>query len=277
MLKTFSDFDAFDAEAKKMGVAENLRHLLALDLTFFEKYPNYSVINLRDYGDEPNNLLVLSRDESILYSSKKFSDNDYVMFKHTLEKKYGESTVLAYLVLRDVLKNYSEQFEKLNAEIDALETSLDAVRIEETGRNLRKLMDKVEDFVDVLIKLEDRQVREVNTAYVGYDYDVLTAKSKHLLDRCRSHMGQIVGLRNEVEVRATKELNLRIASLSDVMKKLTAITVILMLPTIIASHYGMNFRFMPELDIPWAYPLVTTGSAAMVVVLVLVFRKKGWL
>jgi magnesium transporter len=277
MLKTFSDFNAFQDEARKMGVTDDLAKLLSLDLTFFENYPQYSIINLRDYGEEPNNMLILSEAESILYSTKRFLDKDYAMFKHTLEKKHGESSVLAYLVLRDVLRNYSERFEKINSEIDEMEALLDADRIVDLGKALRKLTDKVEDFQDLMIKLADRQVTEVNTQYIEYDYDVLTAKSRHMLDRCRSHAGQVTGLRNEVELKAAKDLNKRIIDLTDIMKKLTAITVILLIPNIIAGHYGMNFPNMPEFSLPWGYPAVTVASLGLAILLAIYFRKRGWL
>jgi Mg2+ and Co2+ transporter CorA len=42
--------------------------------------------------------------------------------------------------------------------------------------------------------------------------------------------------RKHHDARQTNELNLKIANLNDVARKLTAITVILMLPTLIASH-----------------------------------------
>ena len=48
-------------------------------------------------------------------------------------------------------------------------------------------------------------------------------------------------LSRDHELRVTTELNLRIEKLNDVVKRLTAITVILMIPTLIASHFGMNF------------------------------------
>jgi magnesium transporter len=50
-----------------------------------------------------------------------------------------------------------------------------------------------------------------------------------------------------------------------------------MLPTLIASHFGMNFQYMPELSIWWAYPVVIGAQVAIIVAFVIVFRKIGWL
>lgn len=62
-----------------------------------------------------------------------------------------------------------------------------------------------------------------------------------------------------------------------VIKIFTLVTVIFMPPTLIASAYGMNFRYMPELNSIWGYPfalcLMVFSSAATL----LFFRRKKWL
>ncbi len=65
--------------------------------------------------------------------------------------------------------------------------------------------------------------------------------------------------------------------LNDAVKKLTALTVILMLPTLIASHFGMNFAFMPELNLWWAYPAVVVFQIVFMGIGFAIFRKIGWL
>jgi magnesium transporter len=54
-------------------------------------------------------------------------------------------------------------------------------------------------------------------------------------------------------------------------------SVALLPPTLIASIYGMNFQFMPELKQPWGYPLALALMAASVVAPFIYFRRKGWL
>ena len=78
------------------------------------------------------------------------------------------------------------------------------------------------------------------------------------------------------ELQVTMELNLRMERLNDVVKRLTAITLILMVPTLIASHFGMNFTYMPELKIWWAYPTVVGVQVVIVGIGIYVFRKIGW-
>jgi len=50
-----------------------------------------------------------------------------------------------------------------------------------------------------------------------------------------------------------------------------------MLPTLIASHFGMNFQYMPELSVAWAYPAVIAIQVILMGVGLILFRKIGWL
>lgn len=64
-------------------------------------------------------------------------------------------------------------------------------------------------------------------------------------------------------------------NLNVVMKQLTIISIILMIPTLIASLYGMNVPNYME-DAVWAMPAIIAGSLLLSVVGVLVFRKRQW-
>jgi magnesium transporter len=53
--------------------------------------------------------------------------------------------------------------------------------------------------------------------------------------------------------------------------------VALLPPTLIASIYGMNFKFMPELDWAHGYPFALAVMVASVAAPFIYFRRKGWL
>jgi magnesium transporter len=65
--------------------------------------------------------------------------------------------------------------------------------------------------------------------------------------------------------------------LNEVMKVLTIVATIFIPLTLITGIYGMNFRYMPELEWRWGYPAVMGGMLAIGVAMVLYFRKKRWL
>ena len=64
---------------------------------------------------------------------------------------------------------------------------------------------------------------------------------------------------------------------NNIIKIFSVVAVMFLPPTLIASIYGMNFQFMPELDKHWGYPLALVAMVASAVVPYLYFRRKGWL
>ncbi len=75
------------------------------------------------------------------------------------------------------------------------------------------------------------------------------------------------------------EANLAVTSnqLNQVMKKMTSWGAILIVATLIAGIYGMNFRHMPELDWEYGYPVALGVMAVITFVLWRYFKRKGWL
>jgi len=64
---------------------------------------------------------------------------------------------------------------------------------------------------------------------------------------------------------------------NEIMRVLTIISVFFMPLTFIAGVYGMNFRFMPELEWHLGYPGVMLFMLAITLGIYLWFKKKGWL
>jgi magnesium transporter len=62
-----------------------------------------------------------------------------------------------------------------------------------------------------------------------------------------------------------------------IIKIFTVVTVVFMPPTLIASMYGMNFQFMPELDELWGYPFAILLMIMSSVLTLLFFKRKKWL
>ncbi len=62
-----------------------------------------------------------------------------------------------------------------------------------------------------------------------------------------------------------------------IIKIFSVASVALLPPTLIASVYGMNFKFMPELDWAYGYPYVLALMVTSAVGPMLYFRKRGWL
>ncbi|MBN1139548.1 MAG: magnesium/cobalt transporter CorA [Anaerolineae bacterium] len=65
--------------------------------------------------------------------------------------------------------------------------------------------------------------------------------------------------------------------MNQVMKVLTIIATVFIPLTFIAGVYGMNFRYMPELNWPWGYPLIWGIMIAIAMAMVYYFYNKKWL
>jgi magnesium transporter len=61
------------------------------------------------------------------------------------------------------------------------------------------------------------------------------------------------------------------------VQKLAGWGALLALPTVVFSLYGMNFKFMPELEWPWAYPALLLATGAAAVVLYRRLKRSGWI
>ena len=63
---------------------------------------------------------------------------------------------------------------------------------------------------------------------------------------------------------------------NQIIKLFSVMAVILLPPTLVASVYGMNFKYMPELEwtlgYPWALGLMVFAAIGPIIY----FRRKGW-
>ena len=64
---------------------------------------------------------------------------------------------------------------------------------------------------------------------------------------------------------------------SDVIKIFSVVAFVFLPPTLIASIYGMNFKYMPELEWTWGYPMALLGMIVSAVVPYILFKWKKWL
>jgi magnesium transporter len=59
------------------------------------------------------------------------------------------------------------------------------------------------------------------------------------------------------------------------MKQLTIISIVLMIPTLVSSIFGMNVPNYLE-NSNWAFPVIVTGSVSLAIIGVISFRKRQW-
>jgi magnesium transporter len=124
-------------------------------------------------------------------------------------------------------------------------------------------------------------LRDVMTNLSRSDCPFLQHPTKVFFRDVYDHVVQIVDTIEILREMVSASLDIYLSSVSyrlnAIMRVLTVITTIFMPLSFIASIYGMNFEYMPELRSPWGYPLVLGVMAAVGVGMLVLFRNKRWL
>lgn len=278
MISQFRSFDEFVKRAQGIGISSDLNALLTLDIIFYEEYEDYLIVSLVDFDSQPNKVMIISEKECLVYPEIINAKHSLYTAPQKAKGVFRESTVTTFLALKKLLGNYTSYYEKLNRQVEHSAQTLDLDEIEEVERHLKKFSDVVHSFETLLIEFEESTLKFVDVELIGYDYDLLLAKTTHLSELCKGLKGEISITRDKTEARSSKELNKRIEHLSEVVRTLTAVTILFMIPTIISSHFGMNFQ---NTLINWASPygeltsLMT--SAFFMLVAYFIMKKKKWL
>jgi magnesium transporter len=187
----------------------------------------------------------------------------------------------AYHLVDEVAERFLDLVDALNDEIDELEDHVEEWPAEKVRARLSELRhdllhirrtlgptrDAIRAVVDDRIELDVGEVfpREVEVAF-GAAYDKLL----RAVDGLELSRDLVAGVRDYHQSKVSNDQN-------EVMKKLTAIASILLLPTFIVGLYGQNFRHIPELRWwfgywwSWGWILVTTAIQLWF------FRRKRWI
>ena len=131
---------------------------------------------------------------------------------------------------------------------------------------LRRVLGPERDVFNLLLRLDDPIVDDRTRPYFADVMD-LVLRLTDTVDAMRELAGAAL----------EAYLSMQSNQLNEVVKRMTAMTVTLMVPTLVAGVYGMNFEVMPELGWQLGYPfalmLMVIGATAALAF----FRNKGWL
>ena len=139
-------------------------------------------------------------------------------------------------------------------------------RIYEIRRDIRELRIHYEQLIDLSQELEENEnnfFREMNLRY----FRMFTNRMQRLFDNAAYLRDYTVQLGDIYHMQLEAQQNRTITVL-------TVVSTIFMPLTLIVGWYGMNFKYMPELDDPWAYPAVIIVSLLVIAVSLYIFKKK---
>ena len=168
-----------------------------------------------------------------------------------------------------------EYFGKIEKELDAMEIELvnkrraSSIRIAEIRSVIRKYMIYYEQLENVLSEMIENE-NDLFEEELIQDLNIYLERIKRLYDFAsdiREYSQEIRELRKEM-------IDMRQNNINTVIGVVTSIFLPL---NLIAGWYGMNFKYMPELQWKYSYYAVILVSITIVILLLLFFKKKRWL
>ncbi len=181
----------------------------------------------------------------------------------------------AYTLLDAIVDGYFPAIDTMGERVEEIgdrvfETDGDVIRdIFELRRNLTDVRRRIAPTRDVLNELIRRDVPVFPQQLVPYLADVYdhSIRAADALDVNRDLLTSMM----ESHLSAiSNQLNVTV-------RTLTALTIGLMLPTLIAGIYGMNFHLTPNEETPWGFEFALGLMAVAVAVTLGVFKRIGWL
>jgi magnesium transporter len=192
-----------------------------------------------------------------------------------LIRKMG-SDYLTYSLLDTIVDHYFLILETLGEKVELLEEELMTSPTNNTLQEIQKFRNGISlarravwPLREVTIGLERKEsplIKETTEIYLRDVYD----HTVQVMDTIEVYRETVSGMLDIYLSSVSNRLN-------SVMKVLTIIATIFMPLTFIAGIYGMNFKFMPELEWRWGYPAVWVIIVLIGVSMLIYFKKKKWL
>ena len=186
------------------------------------------------------------------------------------------SDYLAYTLLDMVVDHYFLILENMGEQIEQVE---DELLRDPTTKTLQKIHALKREMIS--LRRSVWPLREVIGGLQRSESALFQESTLIYLRDVYEHTVQVIDTIETFRDVVSSLLDVYLSSVSnkmnEVMKVLTVIATIFIPLTFITSLYGMNFRYMPELEFRWAYPFLWLILVTISLAMLVYFRKKEWL
>ena len=183
---------------------------------------------------------------------------------------------LAYSLIDAIVDNYFIILEKIGDKIELLEEKLVTDPTQETLHIIHNLKREM-----IFLRKSVWPLREVVSGMERGESPLIKESTRVYLRDVYDHTIQVIDTIETFRDMVSGMLDIYLSSISNklnaVMKVLTIIATIFMPLTFIAGVYGMNFKYMPELEWRWGYPVILFVMFAIGILMVIYFRRKKWI
>ncbi len=275
--------------AERLDFVRDLREMSAHagDRPRFEDYSDHILAVLSQFYLEKNtvkkeNVSVILGKSALITIQESGKEGDVLEgVRKAIRENKGDIRnkgvdYLFFMIVRAVMENYYPVLENMERKIDEIETRMtreprpevirDIHRIRRELLEIRHLIWSMRGLTDHMCHDDSKVIGEEAKDDSRELYD----STLHLIDITDTYRDMVSSL-----------TDIYLSSLSyrtnEIMKVLTIIATIFIPLTFITGIYGMNFRYMPELYWRFGYPMVLSLMLLIAVVMVIYFRKKGWM
>ena len=252
-----------------------------------EDFSDYIFIVLKMlYYDEKSNEIVTEQASLILGPNLviSFQEREGDVFDPIRERIRSEkgrirkmgADYLAYALVDSIVDNYFLILERLGEKIEDLEEELVTNPTPETLQIMHELKREM-----IFLRKSVWPLREVISGLERGESSLIKESTGIYLRDVYDHTIQVIDAVETLRDMLSGMLDIYLSSISnrmnEIMKVLTIIATIFIPLTFLAGVYGMNFKYMPELERPWAYPMVWLIMLAIGLLMLIYFRRKRWL
>ena len=165
---------------------------------------------------------------------------------------------------------------KISDKIERIEENIIISPTQDNAREIFQLKHKI-----LLLRKAIWPIREEISHLLQADHKFITSFTRLYLRDLYDHVVQAIDavetLRDMVSSIMDIYLSLVTNKMNEIMKVLTIISTIFIPITFITSLYGMNFKYMPELDWRYGYPCALLVMGLISCGMLMFFRRKKWI
>lgn len=184
-------------------------------------------------------------------------------------------------LLESIIERTADVLERVGLGLDDLSANVFAPAVK--GADLRGVMERIGRDGDLTSKARESLVT-LARQLTFIQQSTAVQMPNDLRARYRSMSRDVLALADHASFLANKSSFMLQATLglinieqNNIIKIFSVAAAVFLPPTLIASIYGMNFHFMPELDWPYGYPLALGIILVSAVLPYVYFRRRGWL
>ena len=289
----FQVYGVHDVELlAQLGKSFDIHPLILADIANTEHNPKMDIfdhqifIELKRMIYNPKSRAIDSEQCSLLLGKNyvmSFLERDDDVFDPIIKRiKAGKQKItsassgfLVYSLIDIIVDDYYSILEQIGEDIEDLEDNIiekpsikDIEQIHSIKHSLIYLRKAVWPLREVVKKFDV----EAADFYDKSDYIYLRDLYDHIIQIIDTVETQREILAEILDIYLSSVSN----KLNQIMKVLTIISTIFIPLTFISSIYGMNFKFMPELEWQWSYPILMTSMLIISGVMLFMFKRKGW-